>query len=82
MRAKLFKILEQKKDCVLVVRYNPDMRHLYKVRDIENDDVYISHDYHKAKEFFEKFSIAEVRKEKKQLFEDWLAEFAEAKSEE
>jgi hypothetical protein len=60
----------------------PDMHHLYKVRDIENDDVYISHDYHKAKEFFEKFSLAEVRKEKKQLFEDWLTEFAEPKSEE
>lgn len=81
MRAKLFKILEQKKDCVLLVRYMPDMHHLYKVRDIENDDIYIGHDYHNALDCFNKFSIAEVRKEKKKIFEDWLAEFAEAKAE-
>ena len=57
--------------------YNPDcIKNDYDEAEYQFSGVTIS------KEFFEKFSLAEVRKEKKQLFEDWLTEFAEPKSEE
>lgn len=74
---KIFKILKQKEDCVLLVRYNIE-HFLYKVRDIENDDIYIGTDYENALDVYEKFSLAEVRKARKEMFDSWLREYAEA----
>lgn len=81
MNGKIFKILEQKEDCVLLVRYCSDMRHIYKVRDIENDDVFISNSYERTKDYFDHFNLAEIRAQKRELFEKWLDEFAEKKAE-
>lgn len=74
---KIFKILKQKEDCVLLVRYNIE-HFLYKVRDIENDDIYIGTDYENALDVYEKFNLAEVRKARKEMFDSWLREYAEA----
>ena len=77
MRRKIFQILKRKEDCVLLVRYNID-HFLYKVRDIENDDIYIGTDHEKAVEAFEKYDLNKVREEKKKMFEEWMEEYAEA----
>lgn len=77
MKRKIFDILKRKEDCVLLVRYNID-HFLYKVRDIENDDIYIGTDHDKAVKAFEEYDLEKVRAEKKKQFEDWLEEFAEA----
>lgn len=77
MKRKIFDILKRKEDCVLLVRYNVD-HFLYKVRDIENDDIYIGTDHDKAVEVFENYDLNKVREERKKLFEEWLEEYAEA----
>ena len=74
--SKIFKILKHKVDCVLLVRYTSD-KHLYKVRDIENCDIYLGHDYQHAVEVFEHYDIRKVRQERKKDFEKWLDEYAE-----
>jgi uncharacterized protein YggL (DUF469 family) len=85
MRAKLFKILEQKADCVLLKKDLPLSevhRVKYFVRDTENDIIYSGYDYNQAEKVFNDYDINKVRAERKKIFEDWLAEFAEPKSEE
>ena len=81
MEKKLFKIEERKKDAVLLKKDMPfesPHRIMWQVRDIENDVVYMGYDYYKAKDFFDKYDINQIRKEKKKVFEEWLEEFAEA----
>ena len=81
MEKKLFKIEERKDDAVLLKKDMPfesPHRIMWQVRDIENDIVYMGYDYCRAKEFFAKYDINEIRKEKKKVFEQWLEEFAEA----
>lgn len=51
---------------------------MYQVRDIENDVVYMGYSHSGALSFFEKYDIDKVRKEREEVFEDWLIEFAEA----
>lgn len=80
MAGKLFKILKRKEDCVLLMKPLPDTephRVKYQVRDIENDIIYIGFSYESAEEIFNKYDINKVRKERKEVFEDWLFEFAE-----
>jgi hypothetical protein len=74
MSNKWFKVLKRKKDCVLLYRTETG---LYKVRDIENDDVYIGYDVVNAEEAFRNYSIETVRKLRQEEFEKWLKEFAE-----
>ena len=83
MEKKIFKILETKEDCTLLMKEMPSYeahRIMYHVRDVENDIVYMGYDYNSAKEFFDKFDIKQIREEKKKLYKDWLLEFAERKS--
>lgn len=74
---KTYKILKQKSDCVLLKKLNTASGTLYKVRDIENDDVYMGYDYVKALAFFEQYDITDVRKTREETFKEWLEEFTE-----
>ena len=81
MDRKIFKLLERKEDCVLVMKSLPDSdshRVMYQVRDIENDIVYMGFDHNLAKKFFDSYDINKVRNEKKKIFEDWFDEYVEA----
>lgn len=71
----MFKILEQKEDCVLLKR-NDSIS--FKVMDIESDVIYIGKDIDKATEIFRNYDINEVRKEKEEIFYKWLEEYAQA----
>ena len=79
---KMFKILKQKSDCVLLKKDMPpeDAIHQVKyfVRDVENDIIYSGYEYKQAEKIFEEYDINKVRKEKKDIFENWLLEYAEA----
>ena len=76
---KKFKILKRKADCVLLAKQESDGRVKFLVKDIENDIIYMSYGtLEKAELAFDKFSLSEVRKERKKIFEQWLKEFAEA----
>lgn len=72
---KKFQILKQNNDCVLL-KFTEGER--YKVKDIENDDIYSGCNYDTALNIFNTYSIEEVRKQRKEIFEKWLKEFAEA----
>ena len=81
MEKKMFKILEQKSDCVLLKKDMPPSEvHTVKyfVRDIENDIIYSGYYYEQAKKIFDEYDIKKVRAERKRLFKDWLYEYAEA----
>lgn len=81
MQKKMFKILEQKADCVLLKKDLPlSEAHQVKyfVRDIENDIIYSGYDYNQAEKVFNDYDINKVRKERKDVFLEWLNEFAEA----
>ena len=85
MERKMFKILEQKEDCVLLKKDMPlESAHStkYFVRDIENDIIYSGYDYHEAMQIFEDYDINEVRRIRKEGFENWLSDFAEPKAKE
>ena len=78
---KIFKILERKEDCILLKKDMPsESPHqvMYQVRDIENDIIYMGYSYESAVDMFNSYDINKVRKERKEVFEDWLDEFAEA----
>lgn len=80
MERKLFKILQRKQDCVILQKDMPNEsthRIMYQVRDIENDIIYMGFEYHKAEAIFDSYDLEKVRKERKDLFEDWLTEYAE-----
>ena len=79
---KMFKILKQKSDCVMLKKDMPpeDAVHQVKyfVRDIENDIIYSGYDFWQAEKIFEEYDINKVREKRKDIFEDWLEEYAEA----
>lgn len=77
MNGKKYKILSRNENCVLLEKKESFGSGLYKVRDIENDDVYMSYDYNSALSFFNSYDINKVRKEKNKIFEEWLSQFAE-----
>lgn len=73
-----FRIIKRKADCVLL--YKPvgnDAKYL--VKDIEGDVIYMSINNLKgAEKAFEEYDINKVREVKREEFEEWLNEFAEA----
>lgn len=74
-----FRIIKQKADCVLLMQIKGDNTVKYMIKDIEGDIVYMNYDNLKgAEEFFRKYNLEAIRAQKKELFEDWLKEFAEA----
>lgn len=77
MNGKKYKILARNENCVLLEKKESFGAGLYKVRDIENDDVYMSYDYNSALSFFNSYDINKVRQEKNRIFEEWLTQFAE-----
>lgn len=72
---KKYIILKQKEDCVLLKSVSETK---YRVRDIENDDIYIGSDLEHAELVFNDYSLADIRKERKKIFERWLDEYAGA----
>ena len=50
---------------------------MFQVRDIENDIIYMGYIYDEAVKTFEEYDIKKVRQGRKEVFEDWLFEFAE-----
>ena len=78
---KIFKILNRNKSCVLLKKDMPaesPYQVMYQVRDIENDIIYMGYSYESAQKMFDEYDINKVRRERKEVFEDWLLEFAEA----
>lgn len=72
---KKYKIIKQKNDCVLLF----DGEHgKYKVKDIENDDIYIGYTYETALKVFDDYDLEAIRQQRRQAFEKWLEEYAEA----
>jgi hypothetical protein len=51
---------------------------MFQVRDIENDIIYMGYIYDEAEKIFEEYDIKKVRKERKDVFLEWLNEFAKA----
>ena len=51
---------------------------MFQVRDIENDIIYMGYVYDEAVKVFEEYDINKVRKERKDVFLNWLNEYAEA----
>lgn len=78
---KIFKIIKRKPDCIILLKSMPDSDPhsvMYQVRDIENDIIYMGYSHESAESMFNNYDINKVRAERKEVFEDWLAEFAEA----
>ena len=82
MNRKLYKILNRKKDCVLLMKVNSPAvdshQIMYQVRDIENDVIYMGYIHDEAVRVFEEYDINKVRRDRKSVFLEWLNEFAEA----
>lgn len=70
-----FKILDRNKDCLLL-KYAWEER--YMVRDIENEVIIITYNYDNARKAFEDYSLARIRKQKRELLEEWIKEFVES----
>jgi hypothetical protein len=51
---------------------------MFQVRDIENDIIYMGYIYDEAVKIFEEYDIKKVRRERKDVFLEWLNEFAKA----
>lgn len=75
---KKFKIIKRKKDCVLL--YKPfGNRAKYMVKDIEGDIIYMCLDDLKgAEKAFEEYDLEDVRRIRREDFDKWLNENAEA----
>ena len=81
MNQKIYKIMERKEDCVLLKKDMPDTSPhsvMFQVRDIENDIIYMGYIYDEAFKVFKEYDIKKVRKERKDVFLEWLNEFAKA----
>lgn len=81
MNQKIYKIMERKEDCVLLRKEMPDSSPhpvMFQVRDIENDIIYMGYTYDEAEKIFEEYDIKKVRKERKDVFLEWLNEYARA----
>jgi hypothetical protein len=73
--------MERKEDCVLLKKDMPDTSPhsvMFQVRDIENDIIYMGYIYDEAVKVFKEYDIKKVRKERKDVFLEWLNEFAKA----
>jgi hypothetical protein len=73
--------MNRKEDCVLLRKEMPDSSPhpvMFQVRDIENDIIYMGYVYDEAEKIFEGYDIKKVRKERKDVFLEWLNEFAKA----
>lgn len=69
-----YRILDRNENCVLLQNISDGN---YKVRDIENDDIFIGTDAEHAREIFNSYDINKVRQERKRMFESWLNDFAQ-----
>ena len=81
MSHKIYKIMSRKEDCVLLRKEMPDTSPhsvMFQVRDIENDIIYMGYTYDEAVKAFEEYDIRKVRKERRDVFLEWLNEFAKA----
>ena len=81
MSHKIYKIMNRKADCVLLRKEMPDSSPhpvMFQVRDIENDIIYMGYTYDEAEKIFEEYDIKKVRKERKDVFLEWLNEYARA----
>lgn len=70
-----FKILNKNENCLLL-QYVGEKR--YMVRDTENEVILITYNLDNAKKVFENYSLEEVRKQRRELFDTWVKEFVEA----
>ena len=70
-----FKILNKNEDCLLL-QYVGEKR--YMIRDTENEVILITYNLDNAKKVFESYSLEEVRKQRRELFDTWVKEFVEA----
>lgn len=70
-----FKILNKNEDCLLL-QYVGEKR--YMVRDTENEVILITYNLDNAKKVFERYSLEEVRKQRRELLDTWIKEFVEA----
>lgn len=77
MKEKKYSLLHIKPDCALLSKKEGEGRYLYKVRDCENDDVFMSYDYNNALAFFNNYDINKVRNERFKAFKNWLSQFVE-----
>lgn len=67
-----FKVLKKNNDCYLL-KYEGEEK--YMVRDTENEVISITYNYDNALSVFEKYSLEEVRRIRRELFTKWLNEF-------
>ena len=70
-----FKIMNKNEDCLLL-QYVGEKR--YMIRDTENEVILITYNLDNAKKVFESYSLEEVRKQRRELFDTWVKEFVEA----
>lgn len=74
---KRYKILAKSSSAVLL-RINNTATEMFKVLDVEEEVIYLGSDSERAMNIFNSYNIEEVRKTRKELFERWLKENAEA----
>lgn len=72
-----FRVLKRKSDCVLLSKPHGDVLCFY-VKDIENETIYMGYDSVRAENIFNSYDLNEIRKDRKELFDRWLKENAEA----
>ena len=74
-----FRIIKQKADCVLLMQCQQSNRVKYMVKDIEGEIIYMNFDnLAGAEKAFEEYDLEKVRRARKETFEQWLKDFAEA----
>lgn len=74
---KRYKILAKSSSAVLL-KINNTATEMFKVLDVEEEVIYLGSDSERAMNIFNSYNIEEVRKTRKELFERWLKENAEA----
>ena len=68
-----YRILKRNDNCVFLQSLKDFS---YKIRDMENFDVFIGHDYDRALEVFNTHNLEELHAEQKKQLEKFLQEFA------
>lgn len=75
---KNFRIVERKKDCVLLIKHTSGEKNgMYQIRDIENDIIYMGYDYDVAKEIFDNYDIERIRAKRAKTLDEWIKENVE-----
>lgn len=69
-----FKILNKNDSCIFL-KYTAENR--FMIRDIENDVIYMGSNYEEAERAFNTYDINEIRKERRNMLDKWLHDFAE-----